>query len=37
MLSESAQNNLPQDAQVALQQVDNRKDQWTRLKPRPRH
>jgi transcription factor STE12 len=25
MLSESAQNSLPQDAQVALQQVDNRK------------
>jgi transcription factor STE12 len=30
MLSESAQNSLPQDAQVALQQVDNRKD---RLSP----
>ena len=25
MLSDSAQQNLPQDAQVALQQVDNRK------------
>ena len=24
MLSDSAQQNLPQDAQVALQQVDNR-------------
>jgi transcription factor STE12 len=24
MLSNEAQNNLPQDAQVALQQVDNR-------------
>lgn len=25
MLSDTAQQNLPQDAQVALQQVDNRK------------
>lgn len=33
MLSESAQNSLPQDAQVALQQVDNRKDQLSRLEP----
>jgi len=32
MLSESAQNSLPQDAQVALQQVDNRKDQMSPLK-----
>lgn len=32
MLSESAQQSLPQDAQVALQQVDNReytRTQWT--------
>ena len=36
MLSDAAQQNLPQDAQVALQQVDNREhlplevseDQW---------
>jgi transcription factor STE12 len=27
MLSSEAQQSLPQDAQVALQQVDNRKEQ----------
>ena len=33
MLSSEAQQSLPQDAQVALQQVDNRKQpiNWSRL------
>ena len=32
MLSTEAQQALPHDAQVALQQVDNRELQWSALK-----
>lgn len=36
MLSDAAQQSLPQDAQVALQQVDNREYIWMQLTlPRP--
>ena len=38
MLSDAAQQNLPQDAQVALQQVDNRKwdpKPWLCSRPAP--
>lgn len=33
MLSDAAQQSLPQDAQVALQQVDNRTSLWASYPP----